>query len=44
MGKGVWEKAGAETGRGGEMEASARSPRKAEVEFKGGRVGYVIIS
>jgi hypothetical protein len=33
-----------ETGRGGEMEASPRSPRKAEVEFKGRRVGYVIIS
>jgi hypothetical protein len=33
-----------ETGRGGEMEASPSSPRKAEVEFKGGCGGYVIIS
>ncbi|KAJ7927957.1 hypothetical protein B0H13DRAFT_1860996 [Mycena leptocephala] len=32
-----------ETGRGSEMEASPRSPKKAEVEFKDWHGGYIII-
>jgi hypothetical protein len=50
MGKGVWERRAQAppTETAGEVEASPRSPslagKQAEVEFKGGRGGYVITS